>query len=109
MELNETYSKIGTYIQSNPAQTYGQIAATLGLGRATVARIARLQGVKRRAGRRAAALEAAVAVIDAADQRPELGTASDGAEPAAEPAAETAAGRVEAAGGVAEDHAEATA
>jgi hypothetical protein len=69
MELNETYTRIAEYIKSRPSETYGQIAAALGLSRATAARIARLQGIRRRAGKRAAALEAAVAVIDAASQR----------------------------------------
>jgi hypothetical protein len=66
MLVNETYARIGEYITSHESETYSQIAGTLGLSRATVARIARLQGIRRRAGRRSAALLAAVAAIDAA-------------------------------------------
>jgi hypothetical protein len=65
MEINETYARIGEYIRSHESETYGQIAATLGLGRGAVARIARVQGIKRRPGKRPSALEAAVAAIEA--------------------------------------------
>ena len=52
---------------SSPAnENNRQIGATLGLSRSQVARIARLQGIKRRPGKRPSALDAAVAAIEAA-------------------------------------------
>jgi len=71
MNENEMYARIGGYIHSHPSNTYTQIAATLGLTRGMVAGIARRLGIKRGPGKRAAALEAAVAIIDAASQKPE--------------------------------------
>ena len=70
MDLNETYARIGEYIESHPSATYGQIGTTLGLSRSQVARIARLRGIRRRPGERSAALQAAVAIIDAATPQP---------------------------------------
>jgi|GEM_PF-1237354 hypothetical protein len=85
MDINETYVRIGEYISSHQSQTYGEIGTTLGLSRATVARIARLRGIKRRPGKRLAALEAAVAAIEAAD--PQAGSVPTG-EAAAPPTEE---------------------
>ena len=34
MDLNETYARIGEYIESHPSETYAQIGTTLGLGAA---------------------------------------------------------------------------
>jgi hypothetical protein len=65
MNDNEIHARIGEYITSHPSETYAQIGTTLGLGRSQVARIARLQGVTRRPGKRAS-LEAALAAIEAA-------------------------------------------
>jgi hypothetical protein len=84
MDLKATYARIGQYIQSRPGQTYEQIAATLALSRGTVARIARLQGITRRAGKRAAALEAAVAAIEAASPKPDCALPDMAAPPADE-------------------------
>ena len=66
MDLNETYARIGEYIESHPTETYAQIGTTLGLSRSQVSRIARLQGIKRGPGKRSSALEAALAAIEAA-------------------------------------------
>jgi len=66
MDMGKTYARIGEYIESRPSETYSQIASTLGLSRSQVTRIARLQGIKRGPGKRSAALEAAVAAIEAA-------------------------------------------
>jgi hypothetical protein len=81
MDMNETYAKIGEYIRSHESETYGQIAASLGLGRSAVARIAKLQGIKRRPGKRPSALDAAVAVIEAASPKPECAPAGEAATP----------------------------
>jgi hypothetical protein len=72
MDLNETYARIGEYIASHPSETYGQIGTMLGLSRSQVARIARLQGIKRGPGKRAS-LEAALAAIVAVSQKPDSG------------------------------------
>jgi hypothetical protein len=85
MDLNETYARLGEYIKSRPAETYGQIASALGLSRATIARIARLQGIKRRPGRRSSALEAAVAAMDTTSPQPDSGSACGTAAPVQEP------------------------
>jgi len=80
MDLSETYARIGEYIKSRPSETYAQIGSTLGLGRSQVARIARLQGIKRRPGKRAS-LEAAVAAIEAASPKPDCAPAGEAAPP----------------------------
>jgi len=69
MNLNDSYARLGEYIAAHESDTYGEIAASLGLTRATVARIARQQGIRRRPGRRSAALQAAAAMIGAATAR----------------------------------------
>jgi hypothetical protein len=66
MNLNDMYGRIGEYLKSHDSETYSQIAASLGLSRSQVSRIARRLGMRRGPGKRSAALEAAVAVIDAA-------------------------------------------
>ena len=81
MDLNETYARIGEYIESHPSETYSQIGTTLGLSRSQVTRIARLQGIKRQSGRRSSALEAAIAAIEAASPKPECAPASEAAPP----------------------------
>lgn len=86
MDINETYARIGDYISSHQSQTYGEIGTTLGLSRATVSRIARLRGIKRRPGKRLAALEAAVAAIEAAAPQPSpVPTGEAAAPPTEEP------------------------
>jgi hypothetical protein len=70
MTDNQAYVRIGEFIESHPSETYSELAGRLGLTRSQVARIARLRGIKRRPGKRLAALEAAVAVIDAATAQP---------------------------------------
>jgi hypothetical protein len=70
MTDNQAYARIGEYVESRPSETYSELAGRLGLTRATVARIARLRGIRRRPGKRSAALQAAVAVIDAATAQP---------------------------------------
>lgn len=85
MDLNETYARLGEYIKSRPAETYGQIASALGLSRATIARIARLQGIKRRPGKRSSALEAAIAAIEAADPKQDGEPAGGATAPLPEP------------------------
>ncbi len=104
MDLNETYRRIGEYIESHPSETYAQIGATLGLGRSQVARIARLQGIKRRPGKWPSALEAAVAAIEAASQEPDCALAGEAATP---PKEETISDRTgcSASGGHPLDHA----
>jgi len=67
MNVNETYARIGDYIRSHESESYSQIGSKLALTRATVARIARQQGIRRSPGRRPTALQAAVAAINAAD------------------------------------------
>jgi hypothetical protein len=84
MDLNETYARIGEYIESHPSETYGQIGTTLGLSRSQVIRIARLKGIKRGPGKRSAALEAAVAAIEAASQKPDCVSAGEAATPPTE-------------------------
>jgi hypothetical protein len=84
MDLNETYARIGEYIKSRPSETYGQIGSTLGLGRSQIARIARLQGIKRRPGRRPSALEAAVAAMGTVSPKPDCAPAGEAAPPSEE-------------------------
>jgi len=84
MDLNETYARIGEYIKSRPSETYGQIAGTLGLSRGAIARIAKLQGIRRSPGKRAC-LEAALAAIDAASQMPGCAPAGEAPAQAEEP------------------------
>jgi|SRR5208283_5212345 len=90
MDLNETYTRIGDYIKSHPSETYAEIGTTLGLGRSQVARIARLQGIKRRPGKWPSALEAALAAIEAASPNPDCAPAGEAAPPAAVQAAAAA-------------------
>lgn len=84
MDLKATYARIGKYIESHPSETYSQIASALGLSRSQVSRIARLQGIKRGPGKRSAALEAAVAAIEAASQKPDCVSAGEAATPPTE-------------------------
>jgi hypothetical protein len=70
MNVNDMYGRIGDYIRSHNSETYSQIAASLGLSRSQVSRVARRLGIRRGVGRSTAALEAAVAVIDAAMFQP---------------------------------------
>ena len=79
MDLNETYARIGEYITSHQSETYAQIGSTLGLSRSQVTRIAKLQGIKRRPGKRSSALEAAVAAIEAASLKPDCASAGEAA------------------------------
>jgi hypothetical protein len=81
MDLNETYARIGEYIESHPSETYDEIGTTLGFSRSQVSRIARLQGIKRGPGKRSAALEAALAAIEAGNQKPDCPSAGDAATP----------------------------
>ena len=81
MNLNETYARIGEYINSHQSETYGQIGATLGLSRSQVARITRLQGIRRRPGKRPSDLDAAVAAIEAASPMPDCAPAGEAAPP----------------------------
>jgi hypothetical protein len=85
MDVNETYARIGEYIKSRPSETYGQIGSLLGLSRSKVARIARLQGIKRRPGRRPSAIEAAVAALEAVSPKPDCAPAGGAAAPVQEP------------------------
>jgi len=85
MEINETYARIAEYINSRPSETYGQIGATLGLSRSQVARIARLQGIKRRPGKRSSAMEAAVAALEAVSRISDCAQAGEAAAPVQEP------------------------
>ena len=80
MDQNETYARIGEYINSHQSQTYGEIGTTLGLSRSQVTRIARLQGIKRRPGKRAS-LEAALAAIEAVSLKPDCAPAGETAPP----------------------------
>jgi hypothetical protein len=99
MDVNETYARIGEYIKSRPSETYGQIGSTLGLSRSKVAGIARLQGIKRRPGKRPSAMEAAIAAIEAVIPKPACASAGGAAAPFQEPnEAETAAAPADAAG-----------
>ena len=81
MNENETYGRIGEYIKSRPSETYGQIGSTLGLSRSQIARIARLQGMRRRSGRKPSALEAAIAAIGTAGLKPDCAPAGEAAPP----------------------------
>lgn len=84
MTDNQAYERIGEFIESHESETYSELAARLGLTRATVARIARLRGIKRRPGKRSAALRAAVALIDAAMTQPGSVLAGEPANPPTE-------------------------
>jgi hypothetical protein len=77
MNLNEMYARIGEYIQSHDSETYSQIAASLGLSRSQVSRVARRLGIRRGAGRSTAALEAAVKAIEAAGHNPHCASTSE--------------------------------
>jgi hypothetical protein len=90
MDLNETYRRIGEYIESHPSETYAQIGTTLGLSRSQVTRIARLQGIKRRPGKWPSALEAAVSAIEAASPKPDCAPAGEAATPPLEEAVSAA-------------------
>jgi hypothetical protein len=81
MDLRATYARIGEYIESHQSETYAQIGSTLGLSRSQVARIAKLQGIKRRPGKRSSALETAIAVIKAASPKPDCAPAGEAATP----------------------------
>jgi hypothetical protein len=78
MTDSQAYALIGEFIESHQAHTYSEIGRQLGLSRNQVARIARRRGIKRRPGNRAA-LQAAVAAIEAAS--PKLGCGSAGEAP----------------------------
>jgi hypothetical protein len=84
MDVNETYARIGEYIKAHPSETYGQIGSLLGLSRSKVAGIAKLQGIKRRPGRRPSALEAAVVAMEAASPKPDCAPAGGEAPPSEE-------------------------
>jgi hypothetical protein len=85
MDVNETYARIGEYIKSHPSETYGQIGSLLGLSRSTIAGIARLQGIKRRPGRKPSVLEAAIEATDTTSPQPDCGSAGGAAAPLLEP------------------------
>ena len=78
MDMNETYARIGDYIDARSSQTYGEIGSTLSLTRSQVARIARLRGIRRRPGKRAS-LEAALAAIEAASRKPDCASTGEAA------------------------------
>jgi hypothetical protein len=82
MTDTEAYARIGEYIEAHQSNSYSDIGRQLGLSRHQVARIARLRGIRRRPGNRAA-LEAAVAAIEAASQAPDCASAG-GPAPAPE-------------------------
>ncbi len=90
MDLKATYARIGEYIESHQSETYGQIGTTLGLSRSQVTRIAKLQGIKRRPGKRSSALEAAIAAIEADGPKPECAPAGEAATPPMEEAVSAA-------------------
>lgn len=77
MTDNESYARIAQFVESHPDLTYAEIGKALGLTRSQVSRIARLQGVKRGPGKRAAALEAAVKAIEAASDNPHCASAGE--------------------------------
>ena len=84
MDLNETYARIGEYIESHPSEPYAQIGTALGLSRSQVTRIARLKGIKRQSGKRSSALEAAIAAIESASPNPDCAPAGEAAPPPVE-------------------------
>ena len=89
MTDNQAYARIGEFIESHQSESYSEIGRQLGLSRSQVARLARLQGIKRRPGKRAS-LEAALAAIEAASPKPDCAPAGEAAAPLPEPtAAET--------------------
>jgi hypothetical protein len=81
MTDNEAYVRIGEFIESHQSDTYSQIGRKLGLSRHQVSRIARLRGMKREPGKRSAALQSAVALIDAAMAQPDSVSADAPANP----------------------------
>ena len=83
MNDNQAYSRIGEFIESHQSESYSEIGRQLGLSRGQVTRIARLQGIRRRPGKRPAALDAALAVIEAASPKADCAPAGEEA-PAAE-------------------------
>ena len=80
MTDNQAYARIGQFIESHQSESYSEIGRQLGLSRSQVARLARLQGIKRRPGKRAS-LEAALAAIEAASQKPDCAPAGEAAPP----------------------------
>jgi hypothetical protein len=86
MTDNQAYVRIGEFIESHPSETYSELAGRLGLTRSQVTRIAKLRGIRRRPGKRLAALEAAVAAIEAAAPQPSpVPTGEAAAPPTEEP------------------------
>ena len=85
MTDSEAYVRIGEFIESHQSDRYSDIGKQLGLSRHQVARIARLRGIKRGPGKRSAALQAAVALIDAAMARPGSVSANEPNQPVQEP------------------------
>lgn len=81
MTDNQAYERIGKFIESHPSETYSELASRIGLTRSIVARIARLRGIKRRPGKRSAALEAAVSAIEAASRMPDCASTGEPANP----------------------------
>ena len=80
------YARVGDYIRSHEFDSYGQIAARLGLSRNQVVRIAKKLGIRRVVGRSVAALEAAVNTIEALDYNSHCASTLDAATlPAEEP------------------------
>jgi hypothetical protein len=81
MNVNDMYGRIGEYIGSHDSESYGQIAASLGLSRSQVSRIARRLGIRRGPGKRSTALIAAVAAIGAFGQKAQCAVAAQVAIP----------------------------
>ena len=79
MTDNQAYARIGQFIDSHQSDSYSEIGRQLGLSRSQVARIARLQGIKRRPGKRPSAMEAALAAIEAASPQPDCAPAGEAA------------------------------
>jgi hypothetical protein len=84
MTDTEAYVLIGEFIESHQSDTYSEIGRKLGLSRHQVARIARLRGIKQGPDKRSAALQAAVAMIDAASQKPDCASTGEAANVAEE-------------------------
>ncbi len=82
--------RIGEYIQSHPLESYRQIGAALGITRGAVVRVAKLHGVRRRPGRKPAALAVAVKAIDGACLNPSDETLAGADGPGDETAANAA-------------------
>ena len=70
MTNTEAYARIAEHIEAHPLDTYSEIGRQLGLSRHQVARIAKRHGIQRRPDQRAA-LEAALAAIEAGSPIPE--------------------------------------